>query len=502
MTNNTPFIKTILPSSYGYADPLAALIDVHSQGIDSQWLTKRAAAGVFKNINIKPEPGQAYLHLIAMGDADFYGGNRNGDLFLKQSRVVEIPNPKDGRTHFVKIAKGNVETHGSFVTHAKVYKHHINKDPKRAEGDVIKSAHNDVMNRVELIIRVPTDKWADDIEKIASGGSVPFSMSTRVPYDICTECGNKAKNRGEYCEHAKEHMGEITKQGNQIGVINDHMCYFDISRVVVPADRIAYGLLKAAEAGKRVIGGAELAEQFTLFPPREYDLLTEGPSLDKLSALGKLAEIEKQIEALADGQSLDNRESLDNQRLAFDPEAYDEDMNDSEACDTQVPRGETSDLLGAMADAKICLSLKDFMKIIMGKRFPEVAEHLGDAEDQLPGIFGRLAETNCAQMPSGDDMDLGDGVIPRKAREAIHSMMPAHSLDDDPTSRRMTITILRGKGPVELKKASALVKKNNETSKIAGRLATAYAAYKVAFCQRVGLDDRSLLARVVMQNYI
>jgi len=493
-----PFVKTILPASFGYSDPLCALVDVHSRGIDSSWMSKRAAAGVFRGLDIKPEKGHSFIHLIAMGDAEAYGFNRNGDGFLKQSRYVDIPNPKDGKTRRVKIAKGNIETHKTFEKFAKVYRHHVNKDPKKAEGDVFKSAHNDAMSRVELMIKVVNDKWGNEIQKLASGEDVPFSMSCKVPFDVCTECGNKAKSRKEYCDHAKNHMGEITKQGNNIGVLNDHMLYFDISEVTVPADRIAFGLLKAASDDSRIVSGSELSEQFTLFPPVEApDPLYGGPVLTKLSMIGKLADIEKDIEAVADAGHPINRTIL-----AFDPDAH-TGIDDDDMRRMDVPRGQVHDLLGSLADAKISLSLRDFLKIILGRRFGEVENHVEEASDLLPGIFGRIAAKPMGALSDLDDFDLGDGILPRAARDTICKLIPGNSLDDEPVRRRVTITILRGKSPLKMKGPLELEKRSEvAASPLAERMATAYAMYKVAFCQRVGMSNRVLTERAVLQHYI
>jgi hypothetical protein len=80
-------IKIVLPSSFGFDDPIAQLVDCHSKGIDSSWLIKRAAAGVFRDWeNIKAAKDHSLIHLIALGDAETYGGNRNGDWFYKSAR--------------------------------------------------------------------------------------------------------------------------------------------------------------------------------------------------------------------------------------------------------------------------------------------------------------------------------------------------------------------------------------------------------------------------------
>jgi hypothetical protein len=485
-----PFVKVILPSSYSYSDALTSLVDVHSSGIDSAWMKKRATAGVFKNIDIKPDKDNSYLHLIAMGDAEYWSQNRNGDAFFKTGRVVDIPHPHTPSAAKVIIEKGNVDTYHTFKKHGHVFRNHVNKDPEKAEGTVVEAAHNDDMNRIELIIKVPNEKWASEIEDIANGKDVPFSMATKVPYDYCTECGNKARNRQEYCDHAKNHMGEITKEGNQIGVMNDHMVYFDISRVVVPADRIAFGLLKAAGAAS-VMSGAEMAEQMALFPP-----LGDSPMLlDKLAALRKLSEMEKEIEVIARPE--------DNECMrSFDPDVYVDDLPEK---DIKVlgscMRSQVPDVLGALADVKIVLSLKDFMRILFGNNFDRVEDHIGSASQLMPGIFGRIMAQPFTMLSGADDFDLGNGVVPKSVREIIGSLKDGKSLSDAPVQRRITITVLRGKsprgmaGPVTLEKSSS-------ASKVADRLAVAYALYKAAVCRHVGLEDPGVIRRIVLSNYI
>lgn len=445
-------------------------------------------ADVYKH-NLEVEEDNSYVV-----DVQGHNSNRNFDAFLKQSRWIDIPEPRDGKTYRIKIAKGNVETHDTFQTTAKVFRDHKNRG--KPEGDVIKSAHNDAMNRVELIIKVPDDTWRDDIQKVASGGDLPFSMSCIVPFDICSVCGNKAKNRKDYCDHLKNNGGSITKSGQSIAAINDHMKYFDISRVVVPADRIAFGLLKVASAS-RVMSGAELAETMDLFPPADVDPLFNNLELSKLGMLSKLSDIEKEIEAVA--KNPDKRtETLSK---AFDPEVYKKNLGDDELEALKVGKGETSDLLGSLADAKISLSLRDFLRIMMGRRFEDVKDHVGEAENMLPGMFGRLL-SKPNMLSDVDDFTLGDGIIPQHARAMINKLGPACSLEDEPVNRRVTITVLRGKSPLKLVRPEELEKTSGVASPLAGRMVAAYAAYKMAFAQRVGLDDKVLLERLILQHYI
>lgn len=485
-------IKTIIPSSFGYQDRLSQLVDVHSRGVDSAWMRKSAAAGIFKDADIKPVKDHSFIHLIAMGDSEYWGFNRNSDGFMKQATTVELPQPKHGQSKFLKIAAGNVETHKTFETHAKVYRNHQNKDPKKAHGDVVKAAHNDVMNRVELIIKVPNATWSSELEKMASGGDVAYSMSCKIPADYCSICGNRARTRREYCEHLKDNLGEITKSGHYTGAINDNMVYFDISQVVVPADRTAFGLLKVA-ADAHTMGGAELAESMTLFPPETADdYLLGGLKLNKLAMIRKLSEIEKEIEA-----STDSHSPIHVAASSFDPEVHG-DIPDDQLKQLKVPRSQTEDMLGALADVKISLSLKDFMKIVLGDRFNEVADHVDSASNMLPGIFGKML-SEPASTVGCDECNLGDGVIPRHVREVINKMIPEQALDDDSVGRRVTVTVLRGKTPLKMKPVE-LEKKSSAASVVARRMATAYAMYKVSFCQRVE-DDRALIERAILQHY-
>ena len=490
-------IKTILPSSYGYQDQLSSLVDVHSKGVDGTWMNKRAAAGIFKDADIRPVKDHSFIHLIAMGDTETWGSNRNADAFMKQATTVEVPQPEKGKSKFLKVAKGNVETHSTFLTHGAVFFHHKNKDPKQAHGTIEKSAHSDDMSRVELIIKVPNSEWHDDLEKLASGGDLAFSMSCKIPYDSCSVCAHQAKTRREYCVHLKEHLGEITKEGVHVSAINDHMCYFDISKVVVPADRTAFGLLKVASAAdSAVIGGAELAEQMFPLGTESDDLLLASPRNSKLAMIRKLSEIEKQIESSAPASS-----SINKCINAFDPEVSG-DIPEAEISKLTPMRSETSDVLGALADVKISLTIKDFLQILLGKRFGEVAEHVDEAKGMLPGIFSRMTKQPASSVDAAKDFDLSDGVIPRQMRETIQGLIGGHSLDDDPVSRRITITVLRGKSPLKPATPVDMEKKSGKASMIAERMATAYAAYKVAFCQRMSEDDGALIERAVLQNYV
>lgn len=485
-----PFVKTILPSLYGFSDPLVSVVDVCSHGIDRAWMQKHAAAEVFKYDDIKPEKNSSFLHLIAMGDAEKYSANRNGDIFFGEGRTVHFPEPKrDGPGH-MKIACGTKDRCWTFEKYAKVYAHHNNKDPKKAEGEVKKAAHNDNMARVELLVRVDNDKWREPLEKIANGEEQAVSMSAKVPYDLCTICGNKAKSRKEYCEHLKKHMGKITKSGHVVSAINDHMVFFDISRVTVPADRIAYGLVKIA-SDDTIIGAAERAEEFGIEAPHDIDYDADALDLYKMSAalekLKKLADIEKNIPGSIDG-------------IVASSIPEEEDEQEDELKKLSAVRSEVMDVLGLLADKGICLSLPSFAKVVVGEKFAAIADQIADAAELQRGIFERMLK-DAAVMNTvlSEPFELGSKLVRAESREIVERMVPGCSFTKEAVVRRASLAALKGSKAPKFVKQSEHENKEHNASPVAVKLSDMYARYKLAFAVRHNDDISTMLA--VAQNY-
>lgn len=172
--------------------------------------------------NLTGKPGKTYLLSNAMGAGEYYGSNRNGDYFP------------------VKALK---EYHKTFEVLAKIYKHHQNKNPENSYGKVLFSNYNDKMHRVELILELDDAKAQDIVKEIKQGKLHALSMGSRVPYDICCICGNKAKSRNEYCDHLKKQLSKILPDGRKVYAINTQPKFFDISIVTIPADATA-GVIK------------------------------------------------------------------------------------------------------------------------------------------------------------------------------------------------------------------------------------------------------------------
>jgi len=186
----------------------------------------------------------------ALGAFESFGLNRNGDGFEREWLQKK---------------------HATFVSNAHYFAHHKNNDPGLSRGRPIASAFNDQTDMVDLIIVADRDKCAEQIQALESGRRVPTSMGAKVAFDVCTiiGCGNRARNRSEYCEHVSKEarapygMCQVLPDGQVCGVLNPDPNFFDISDVIVGAAAESETLLKVASA-HGVVSGAELGEIFGL----------------------------------------------------------------------------------------------------------------------------------------------------------------------------------------------------------------------------------------------
>lgn len=255
-------IKLVFSNSFEFNDAFASVVPLHSRGVDSSWLNKRASAPLFDFSKIKASDNETLVHLLALADGEFLGANRNGDYFPKEA---------------------NQKYHKTFLK-AHYFHDHVNDDPKHSFGRVVAAAHNDKMHRVELIVAIDNNKGAKDLDELEKKGEFGVSMACRVPYDICSICNNKAKTRAEYCKHASHMMGRILEDGRQVYVVNDHPDFFDISKVWRPADRVAYTFRKLDKAASdAIVGGAELAEN--LAPHLRYPVRQSSATNAKCAVL-------------------------------------------------------------------------------------------------------------------------------------------------------------------------------------------------------------------------
>lgn len=263
--------------------------DVFSVTEDRRWLQKTSSAyhpEIQKYIEqAKPIPNLIQVLLTALGAHEYWGQNVNGDRFYE-----------DALKH-----KGPDYGHQTFLTNANYFTHHVNKDPALSKGKVLGAVWNEKAHRVELIVGIDQTLDPDAATALDNGESLCFSMGARLPFDVCTVCGNKARTRAEYCDHLRYQMNQIDPvSGLLVGAINPTPKFFDISRVMIPADKTAYMWEKIASAGAHPLskmGSAQLAE----IPVKDWNNVKffDQKSFQKTASVQKSAEIRKQIPAIA-----------------------------------------------------------------------------------------------------------------------------------------------------------------------------------------------------------
>jgi len=263
--------KLVTNDSYTFDMPGATVVPAHSRGFDiAHWQKKYASENLFAETlsKLKPDKDETVLHIIALGDEEIMGVNRNGDAFSRAD---------------------NKKNHHTFVELANLFKDHKHTSPDLACGRVIDSGHNAQMGRVELLVGLDNKKCAKEVNEVENGKDVSFSMGAAVDADCCSLCKHMAKTAADHCFHVRDHLNEVTEDGRKIYMKNPNPKFFDISIVWKPADRIAYMLKKVASGKPTQVSGHDLAVQFGI---------TDDMDMSKLAEMRRIASIIKHVPAL------------------------------------------------------------------------------------------------------------------------------------------------------------------------------------------------------------
>jgi len=231
---------------------------------------------------LSSSPSCLFILVNALGAGEYYGSNINGDYFEESELSPKVPTDLAGYKTF---------------SNAGIYRHHKNKDITKSMGKVVFSNYNPVMHRVELIIRMDREKaeqegHGDLVRRLDAGESPAVSMGCKVKYDVCSICGHKSKTRADYCVHTKTMMGKVFPDGRKVFVYNPRPRFFDLSFVVIGADRTSYAMAKVAS----VLGGSSAYAA-------EVENLRDGDTLsrlkEKLAKKQKVSQILKQVPAMS-----------------------------------------------------------------------------------------------------------------------------------------------------------------------------------------------------------
>jgi hypothetical protein len=412
-----------------------------------------------------------------MGGGETYGSNSRGDYFPEAELTVKNP------TYGYK----------SFEVNAKVYMHHINKDPEKSYGDVIRSGWNDKMHRVELLLELINARLPEVIQAINSGNPISVSMGTRVPYDICSVCFNKAKSRAQYCEHLMYKMNEVLPDGRKVYAINKYPKFFDISIVKRPADITARQLMKVASSEK--MSSAEIGE-LTYGADKERNYNVD----DILKAAGiKSADIDKNVEP-----------QWPNSALLNIVDKIGPDMKQLQDYEPEIPRRmmdslmgyETPKILSTLSSLGIMLKPREFQRIILVK---SNRGRLADELDSKNVIFNPSTYST-DRVLTGTDSQISHGHFEPGICDVIKDLLPHRSMhfshffprigrfvDDYP---EIVIRISAMKKPNMIEKSA-----ENSSPALAGILASLGAGY-LLYRNRLPMEAKELEKILVRKPYL
>lgn len=193
----------------------------------------------------------------------------------------------------------------------------------------------------------------------------------------CSLCGHVAHTEDEHCDHVKHHAGEWDEDGNVICMISDKGVYHDISRVHVPAERIAFSIKKVASGA-----GTELLNP-SVNPFALRCMLKTAGAIKRYDTVKKLAAIEKRILAEAQNDTL-NKKLLE----GFKKEAGIEDaVNELHKF---IDFAHTPEVLGGLKEHKCVLNPEEFLRLIAPEQ--NTPKNVMIIRNGLPGIFEDIWE--------------------------------------------------------------------------------------------------------------
>lgn len=354
------FIKFVSPRDYFKDEPPLSPIKFARERrqfyTDKLAFDKRAGCVFsYEEIIKTAKPGEYLVHVIALGCDEVYGPNRNGDTFTTETCR---------------------RAHQTFKKYARVYREHEHNNPERSYGIVKASAFNEKEGRIELILALNGTKEAarrngglvadKEIDLLESGRDMPVSMACKVAYDVCSGCGNKARNRSEYCTGStckygglRDNIGKTFDDGHTLRAFNPDPKFFDISHVYRPADRIAYSL--------GTIKSGSLAWLYPL--PSEQ-------------------EVKRQLQTLAVLGYLENRQETNIKHASrFSSKVYRMPEIVPHLLDYDIP--ESTYLLTKSA---LLLPVEDFLKWVGVKDDGNLAKMARAVRSHMPGIFNSLSK--------------------------------------------------------------------------------------------------------------
>lgn len=370
----------ILESLKKQGIPLSSIIDT-STGIKSA-----SSDLVTRNLIEQHRPkddSQIMVHLVAMGDSDIWGFNKNGDHFSNDA--------------LIKYAN-------TFVTNGHVFREHDNTCPSKSIGTIKHAAYDPKgMRRVELLVWLDRDKAQQEFDLIKKGSALSWSMSCKVPWDECSICGNRASRVSNYCDCLKYNLGRYMHEKRAYAYAkNIHPKFFDISHVANPADRVARYLEYIKKDDSDLAKAASSTDvtyvSSTLMAKAAGVNLDNRLSLNELIILEKLCEAETMYKSACEDGSINYKES------SIYPFALKQNFTTKEA--SVVKQASPSVFFRKMANSKSIMSFPAWVNYAfdMDSSSPEFKKA---SALYLPGIFNFIKESGCCDVPFMDMVSAG-----------------------------------------------------------------------------------------------
>lgn len=435
---------------------------------------------------LKESEEKLYVLVNALGSWEYWGQNINGDIF--KDAVLRNEDPRNGYKTFLN---------------AGIYRHHVNKDPRKSMGEVVVAIWNPRMHRVELVLCIDRARaralgHQDLIDELDCGGNPAVSMGMKTPHDICSVCGNHSKTQADYCECIRMRKGTILPDGRMIGMINPVFKAFDISFVLIGADKASFAIF--AIGGKS--SKAKAAVPCHLWTPGIEKVAGAYGSMLKLLRLhanndprqtGESKGPSRDVPLLADKRVKGILEKLSGMKLA-DLTKQVPIMKVLDREEPSIPNG-VLDHLGTRPLAPTFATLGSLGMILKPREYQRIVlTRLG--RPGLSDFMDRMGQTfpPCACARPDRSVRFGRGDLDRDLLATMLPMMPHRSMFAPLLERRLATT--RG-----LSVAPDVKTKVAEDSELMQRLSAGYAGYlgstieKIAeLANKVALQDPAVVA--------
>lgn len=424
--------------------------------------------------NCKPDKDHFLVHLIAMGDFEHYGPNRNADAFSKEACE---------------------NFHDTFVKKGAFYREHNTGSDDLKIGQIKASAYDPAMGRIELAIWGHKKKASDAYEKVKSGEPLSFSMSCSVKKDVCNACGHEAHTPGEHCEHIKYASNRYIPEFKKYAFMwNPEPQFYDISMVKKPADRIAhylyYGMDKAASHGKDLNLSYDYTRVQNIFIPDDMCLGCQNPEKQKI--LQKLAAAESYVNDVINGKDIPNDERYNFVKHAA-LKAFDPNTQLTESQINKLAELIPQTLYRGLAKRSTFLPFKSFASYVTGISVNEL-----DNKDffkwamikELPFIFNNMLKSPFSDLE--DEFDIGSKTLEEfdsnntdEVQDIMDEASDKFGLSPDKVKPRCIQISITTTKHASLNNNYNLNNISENDKNFAKRLASAYGMYKISGIQYI-----------------